>query len=75
MRKNAALASILLVLAALGATAGSGRVQAPAPPAGPEPSFWAGLKYRCIGPSRGGRVTADPGKVEGADDASVGVLR
>lgn len=61
MRKNAALASILLVLAALGAAAYSDRTQAPAPPAGPEPSFWAGLKYRCIGPSRGGRVTAVAG--------------
>ncbi|MBN1939652.1 MAG: hypothetical protein JW843_08700 [Candidatus Aminicenantes bacterium] len=32
-----------------------------APPAGLDSAAWAGLRYRCIGPSRGGRVTAVAG--------------
>jgi photosystem II stability/assembly factor-like uncharacterized protein len=61
--RAAALAGITggLVLAALAATPIGARVEPPQQRATYDPSLWAGMRYRLIGPTRGGRVTAIAG--------------
>ncbi|MEO8499621.1 MAG: hypothetical protein ABI565_01805 [Vicinamibacteria bacterium] len=53
----------VLTLALLGATFVSGALARAQSPAGPsvDPALFGGLKYRMVGPSRGGRVTAVTG--------------
>lgn len=53
-------ALILALLAAVGGSEAIARAQAPAGPS-VDPMLFGGLKYRMVGPSRGGRVTAVTG--------------
>src|SRR5215470_2847251 len=53
--------SCLVLLVLLTLTAAKTQAQSSAPPGGVDPAFFSGLRYRLVGPSRGGRVTTITG--------------